>query len=97
MIFEAELRSYLLTIPAITALVNDRVFGLLREPAADLPAVLVQRALAAVLRALLIDFTGTMGGAYVDRVLLTNEFPLNDPDPGVIRVTQLYNFWYVED
>ena len=54
-------------------------------------------ALAAALRAALIDFNGTMGETYVDKVMLTNEFPLNDPDPGVIRITQLYNFWYVED
>lgn len=54
-------------------------------------------ALAAAMRAALIDFTGTMGATYVDKVILSNEFPLNDPDPGVIRVTQLYNFWYQED
>lgn len=130
MIFESELKAYLLTIPALTNLVGSRIYGILRQQSQDLPAILIQRtqttrqpkfcatdklvssdiqidayamtgdsgwALAAALRALLIDFTGTMGGAYVDKVLLTNEFPLNDPDPGVIRITQLYNFWYVED
>lgn len=130
MIFDTELRKYLLTVPALTDLVQSRIYGILRQQSQDLPAVLIQRvqttrqpkfcatdklvssdiqvdayamtgdsgwALAAALRATLVDFTGTMGDAYVDKVMLTNEFPLNDPDPGVIRVTQLYNFWYVED
>jgi len=130
MIFESELKAYLLTIPALTALVHSRIYGILRQQSQDLPAILIQRvqttrqpkfcatdklvssdiqidayaisgdsgwALAAALRATLLDFTGTMGAAYVDKVMLTNEFPLNDPDPGVIRITQLYNFWYVED
>jgi len=55
--------------------------------------------LAAAVRAALVDFTGTMGdpaGVYVDQVTLTNERPLTDPDPGIIRVIQLYNFWYLE-
>ena len=130
MIFESELKAYLLTIPALTNLVGSRIYGILRQQSQDLPAILIQRvqttrqpkfcatdklvssdiqidayamtgdsgwALAAALRATLMDFTGTMGAAYVDKVMLTNEFPLNDPDPGVIRITQLYNFWYVED
>ncbi len=48
-------------------------------------------------RRALIDFTGLMGATYVDHCTLANELPLVDPDPGVIRVTQLYNVWYVED
>jgi hypothetical protein len=53
--------------------------------------------LARALRKSLIDFTGTMGDVYVDAVHLTNEFPMTDPDPGIIRIVQLYNFWYLED
>lgn len=53
--------------------------------------------LAAALRAALVDFQGMMGGTSVNHIFLTNEFPLTDPEPGVIRVTQLYNVWYLED
>ena len=38
-----------------------------------------------------------MGATFIDHCTLENEFPLVDPDPGIIRVTQLYNIWYVED
>jgi hypothetical protein len=53
--------------------------------------------LAKSLRALLTDFSGSMGDTEIRRVLLVNEFPLTDPEPGVIRVVQLYTFWYLED
>jgi hypothetical protein len=53
--------------------------------------------LARVIRLALVDFTGEMGGTFVDRVFLTNEFPTTDPEPGVIRITQLFNIWYQED
>jgi hypothetical protein len=129
---EADLRTFLLEQATVTALVGQRVYGLVREQglAEQLPAVLLQRilttrfptfcateklvscdmqvdaygiggeeawTLADVLRKVLIDFSGMMGATQVSKALLTNEFPLTDPDPGVIRVTQLYNFWYVED
>jgi len=129
---ESALKAYLLSIPAITAVVSQRVYGILRQQSQDLPAVLIQRvgtvrqrkfcatktdplvsadlqvdsyamggdtgwALAKEMRLTLMNFTGMMGDTYVDEVILTNEFPLNDPDPGVIRITQLYNFWYLED
>jgi hypothetical protein len=129
---EADLRTFLLGEPTITALVGQRVYGLVREQglAEQLPAVLLQRihtnrfttfcsttklvdanmqvdsfgiggtdawTLADALRHLLIDFSGMMGTTEVSKMLLANEFPLTDPDPGVIRVTQLYNLWYVED
>jgi hypothetical protein len=54
-------------------------------------------ALAAALRAAMIDFNGNMGETYVDTVHLTNEFPVTDPDPGIIRVTQIYTIFYLED
>lgn len=130
---EAGLRTYLLTIPTITNVVNDRIYGILRQQSQDLPALLIQRvstqrqrrfcptstsdlvsadlqvdsyamggdagwALARATRKTLIEFhAAMMGDVYVDEVILSNEFPLNDPDPGVIRITQLYNFWYQED
>lgn len=54
-------------------------------------------ALARALRQALVDFTGNFGDVAIDTVHLTNEFPLTDPDPGIIRITQLYNIWYQED
>lgn len=53
--------------------------------------------LANTLRKTLKDFTGTMLDVVVQKVFLTNQFISQDPDPGCIRVTQTYNFWYVED
>lgn len=130
MIFEAALQTFLLGSEPVTALVRDRVFGLLREPSSLLPALLAQRittqrqttfcrtsklvsadfqldsyamtgvdawGLAAAVRSLMIDFEGMMGDIFVNKILLTNEFPTVDGDPGVIRITQLYNIWYVED
>jgi hypothetical protein len=38
-----------------------------------------------------------MGETFVDKVFLINEFPMVDPDPGILRVVQTYNFWYLED
>lgn len=128
---ETDLRTMLLAEPAIAALVADRVYGLLREPGAKLPALIIQRIfthrqelfcgvsplvsadlqvdsfgingddawdLAKALRLLFKNFSkGNVGETFVDKVFLINEFPLTDPDPGIIRVVQTYNFWYVED
>jgi len=52
---------------------------------------------AEALKLLFRNFSGSMGETTVKKVFLINEFPLSDPDPGVIRVVQLYNFWYLED
>lgn len=54
-------------------------------------------ALAKALRLLFKNFAGNVGDTVVKKVFLTNEFPLTDPDPGIIRIVQLYNFWYLED
>ena len=127
---ETDLRSMLIAEPTITALVAQRVYGLLREPSAPLPAVMIQRifthrqelfcgvsplvsadlqvdsyaingddawTVAKALRLLFKNFSGNVGETQVDKVFLINEFPMTDPDPGIIRVVQTYNFWYVED
>jgi hypothetical protein len=127
---ETDLRDFLTAEPSITALVAQRVYGLLREPGSALPSVNVQRthtlrqelfcgvsplvsadlqidsfgidgdsawSLAEALRHLFKDFSGNMSATVVKKIFLINEFPLTDSDPGVIRVVQLYNFWYVED
>lgn len=54
-------------------------------------------ALAKALRKALVDFTGNFGEVAIDTVHLTNEFPMTDPEPGIIRIVQLYNIWYQED
>ena len=127
---EADIRTFLLAAPSISALVAARIYGLIREPAAPLPSINIQRihsarqelfcgvaplvsadiqvdsygidgdtswAVAKALKLLLRNFSGTMGASEVDKVFLTNEFPLTDSDPGVIRIVQVYNFWYLED
>lgn len=127
---ETDLRDFLIAATAITDLVGERIFGMLREPGARLPAVLIQRihtarqelfcgvselvsadlqidsfaidsdgawTLARALRLLFKNFSGNMGPTLVDKVFLINEFPMIDPDPGIMRVVQTYNFWYVED
>jgi hypothetical protein len=127
---EIDLRTALLSVEPIAAIVGERIFGLVRPPGEDIPALMIQRTatvrqslicgasrlvsadfqvdsyamtgqdawdLAAAVRAVLKDFKGAMGGTDINHVFLENEFPLVDPDPGVIRVTQLYNFWYYEE
>ena len=130
MILETGLRNYLLSLPTITAMVQDRIYGVVRAQGQPLPDLLITRTqttrqtlfcrtsklvsadlqldadgmtgdsawgLAAALRAALVDFGGMMDQTSVNKVFLTNEFPGTDPDPGIIRVTQLYNIWYLED
>ena len=129
---ETDLRNFLLAQAPLTALVGQRVYGLVREQGTpdQLPSVRVQRrltnrfrtfcgtdplvdaqiqidafgidmdsagAVARVMRKALVDFSGQMGASRVDDVSLDNEFPLTDPDPGVIHVAQIYNFWFEED
>lgn len=130
---ETDVRDFLIGAPAIAALVEDRIYGLIREPSSALPSINVQRihtarqrlfcgvaplvsadlqidsfgingddawTVAHALRKLFENFAGPMGNSpqtIVDIVFLINEFPLIDPDPGVIRVVQIYNFWYLED
>jgi len=53
--------------------------------------------LAKAVKRALVDFSGMMGETTVDEVTLINEFPVDDPDPGVERVTQVYTIFYVED
>jgi len=130
-LLEKDLRNFLLAAPSIQALVGSRVYGILREPGAALPAVMIQRshtarqelfcgvsgladasmqidsyaingeqvwALAKALRLLFKNLKKVrMGATLVDKMFLANEFPMVDPDPGILRVVQLYNVWYLED
>lgn len=53
--------------------------------------------IARALRLALIDYTGLMGDTPVDRVFLETEFDLDDPEPGLFRVSQTYTIWYLEE
>lgn len=53
--------------------------------------------LAKQVRQTLVDFHGMMAETYVDTLHIDNEFPMDDPEPGVMRMIQLYNVWYRED
>lgn len=45
----------------------------------------------------LIDFAGDMYGTRVSTVILESEIDLDDPDPGLYRVSQTYLIWFVEE
>lgn len=129
-ILEVDIRDFLAGIESIAAVVENRVFGVVRPRNTPLPQVLITRVtttrqnticgtstlvscdlqidsfalqgqdawqLATLVRRALMDFSGTMGATSVNKIFLTNEFPLTDPEPGVLRVTQTYNVWYYEE
>lgn len=53
--------------------------------------------LAAAVRELLTDFRGSLGGVVsVRHAALQTEFDLQDPEPGLYRVSQLWVFWHEE-
>ena len=81
-------RTFCGTDPLIAAQIQIDSFGIDQDSAG---------AVAKALRKALVDFKGQMGATPVDDVSLDNEFPLTDPDPGVIHVAQIYNFWFEED
>jgi hypothetical protein len=131
MILEEAFPLYLQSVPEITDLVRNQIYGVMRpQGLRPLPEILISRtqttyqdkfcgvdalanadmqldcyasglamamSLANAVRKALKDFSGTMADVVVQKVFLSNQFPVYDPDPGIIRVTQTYNFWYVED
>lgn len=53
------------------------------------------RALAAAVRAVLLDFTGLLGGTEdVRHMALETEIDLQDPEPGLYRVNQSWAVWH---
>lgn len=54
------------------------------------------KTLADVLRHTLSDFTGDMNGTRVSTVSLDSDVDLDDPEPGLYRVSQTYFIWFVE-
>lgn len=52
--------------------------------------------LAEAVRVALIDYSGVSSGIAIKTANLTNEFAMDDPDPGLYRVLQSWSVWYVE-
>lgn len=50
--------------------------------------------LADAVRAKLIDFSGTVGGTYFNRIFLDSEFDLHDIEPGLYRVMMVFTIWH---
>lgn len=44
----------------------------------------------------LVDHSGLMGATIVKDCTLTTDFDSVDPEPGLIKRTQLWDIWYVE-
>jgi len=50
----------------------------------------------AIRRAMVETRVAQMGPVAVKKVFLVNDFDSVDPDPGLVRRTQLYTIWYAE-
>jgi hypothetical protein len=53
-------------------------------------------ALADAVRVRLTDFVGVLAGEEIKAAELQNEFVLDDPEPGLFRVSQSWVIWYVD-
>jgi hypothetical protein len=53
-------------------------------------------ALADATRIRLTDFVGVLAGEEIKATELQNEFVLDDPEPGLFRVSQSWVIWYVD-
>lgn len=53
--------------------------------------------LATAIRKTLTDFSGDMRGTRVSTVTMESDIDLDDPDPGLYRVSQTYFFWFTEE
>jgi len=52
--------------------------------------------LADAVRGSILDFNGTVSGHYIRTINIDNEFPVEDPDPGLYRMTQTYMVWHTD-
>jgi hypothetical protein len=52
--------------------------------------------LANAVRNGVIDHRGTVGSHYFATMNLENEYAVEDPDPGLYRISQTWSVWYVE-
>src|SRR5262245_21952559 len=50
----------------------------------------------AAVKAAMQDFAGSMGGVLVKHAHLASDFPLEDEDPNIFTVRQLWRIWFVE-
>jgi len=53
--------------------------------------------LSAAVKACLVDLAGTIFDTRIDMVQFGTEFDSFEPDPGLFRVFQVYNVFYVEE
>lgn len=60
------------------------------------PAHADAHALAAAVRAALVDYAGAMGAVTVRAVFFEGQLELADLEPGLFRVSQNWTVWYVE-
>lgn len=51
--------------------------------------------LAEAVRSAIVDFNGTVGSHSIKTVNIENDFAVEDPDPGLYRISQTYSIWYV--
>lgn len=49
-----------------------------------------------IVRDLLINFRGDMGGVTVKDAMLASDYDSVDPEPGLLCRTQLWDVWYME-
>lgn len=55
------------------------------------------KVLAKTIRQTLTDFNGDMAGTPVSTIAMDSEVDLDDPDPGLFRVSQTYFIWFTEE
>jgi hypothetical protein len=53
-------------------------------------------ALAEAVRVRLTDFVGTLSSEQIKATELENDFVLDDPEPGLFRLSQSWVIWYVD-
>lgn len=51
---------------------------------------------ADAVRDAMLDFAGLMGAVTVKHAFLSTDFPLEDEDPNIFTVRQLWRIWFVE-
>lgn len=129
-LLEESLYSFLTNSVDVSAIIGDRMYGMVRPEKDPTPSIVYSRAttlrtqtlcktdskvratmtvdsiaktylgvkrLARAVGKALSDFTGDMYGTRVSTVILESEIDLDDPDPGLYRVSQTYLIWFVEE
>lgn len=55
------------------------------------------KALANAVRLTITDFRGDMAGTHISLITLDTDIDLDDPEPGLFRVSQQYFIWFIEE